>query len=304
MPVSLFYFYKDISAVEELYDHLQKLGSQLELAGRIRISSEGINGTFGGTTEQVNEFHKAVLRLLDYPRIDFKVSEGSAANFPEGWKVRICRELVTMGVPPAEASWKDAAPHLDATDFRLEVLKELKDPSRKTVVLDVRNQYEHAIGRFKGALLPPIRQFSDFPAFVRRNADVLRNKRVLMYCTGGIRCERASAFLQQEGIASSVAQLRGGIDRFLARYPCGGDAFVGKNLVFDTRMALGTTPPKVVGSCIRCKEPWDDYSRNWRCSHCRARVLLCDDSRCSALFYTNGGLCPACQDRAVLETNR
>lgn len=292
MPVSLFYHYTDLADVESLAICLREVGPRLQLAGRIRISSEGINGTFGGKKSQVEEFHHLLLRYLDHPQIEFKVSDGSALNFPEGWKVRICKELVTMGIPSERASWRDAAPHLNPTDFRKEILDDRND----LVILDVRNQYEHAIGRFKDAVLSPIRQFSEFPNFIRQNASTFQNKRVLMYCTGGIRCERASAFLQREGIGSSVAQLRGGIDRFLVTYPCGGGAFQGKNLVFDTRMALGTTNPTVVGKCVCCGCPWDDYSRNVRCAFCRARILLCESEDCSVrLKSNNNGLCSVCR---------
>ncbi|KAI0567749.1 Rhodanese-like protein [Gracilaria domingensis] len=207
-------------------------GNQHNVAGRIRISSEGINGTFGGTEADVQAFHELISRLLNDADIDFKVSNGSSKNFPEGWKVRVCKELVTMGIPSSKASWKHAAPHLAPDQFRDELLQQAKN----VVVMDVRNQYESAIGRFRGAVLPPIRQFSDFPRYVLENKHLFDGKRVLMYCTGGIRCERASAFLSNSGLAESVAQLRGGIDRFLNRFPDGGDVFEGKNLVFDTRM--------------------------------------------------------------------
>lgn len=293
MPVSLFYHYAEIDNIQDLAARLRNIGPQLSLAGRIRVSTEGINGTFGGTTTAVDEFHKALMLELQHPDIDFKVSEGSAENFPGGWVVRVCRELVTMGVSPEQASWQDAAPHLDPADFR----KELMSPSNDVVVLDVRNHYEHAIGRFKGAILPPIRQFSDFPGYVKENVDTFRDKRVLMYCTGGIRCERASAFLGQFGVAKSIAQLRGGIDRFLKQYPCGGDAFQGKNLVFDTRLALGTSQPTTVGNCLTCGCLWDDYSKGWRCTHCRSRVILCEKKGCTDSFYKkSGGLCSTCED--------
>ena len=304
MPVSLFYHYADIPNVHRLADCLEKLGPQLRLAGRIRVSSEGVNGTFGGNATAVDAFHNNLLHELGNPDIDFKVSEGSAKHFPEGWKVRICKELVTMGLSPDQVSWKDAADHVSPVEFREELLKEQSDSSGNLVVLDVRNQYEHAIGRFKGAVTPPIRQFSDFPQYVQNNIDVLKGKRVLMYCTGGIRCERASAYLKGEQIAASIGQLHGGIDRFLNKYPCGGEVFEGKNLVFDTRMTIAAKNDSIVGRCVVCDNPWDDYSENWRCKKCRARVLLCNTQNCVKTFYEgrNGtcSLCPARHDRELM----
>lgn len=300
MPVSLFYHYIDISDPNTLAEKLLPFGEKLKLAGRIRVSTEGINGTFGGDEESVTAFHAEVHEALrsvasnpaqPLEPLDFKVSAGNETNFPEGWRVRVCKELVTMGELASDISWREAAPHLPPDKFREEVLE------GNVVVLDVRNQYEHAIGRFRGAVLPPIRQFSDFPQYLQQNKELFQDRRVLMYCTGGIRCERASAYMKEAGFASSVAQLKGGIDRFLNTYPSGGDAFEGKNLVFDTRMAVSTSDPTIVGRCIACDALWDNYSGNWRCSYCRARVLICNRSTCKDNFFAQqNGLCIACQD--------
>lgn len=293
MPISLFYYYTPIPDVESLASRLRPLGQSLDLAGRIRLSSDGINATCGGNSSAVQQFHSIILSELGHPSIDFKLAEGSKVHFPEGWIVRICKELVTLGVPSNEASWRDAAPHLTPEEFRREVLAQNRED---TVLLDVRNEYEHAIGRFKGALLPPIRQFSDFPKYVRDNGDLFADKRVLMYCTGGVRCETASAYMKNVGGAKSVMQLRGGIDRFIKAYPDGGGLFEGKNLVFDKRMAVGTTCETVVGKCIHCGDPWDDYSSNWRCSRCRCRLLICHREDCAVLSNESGvQYCPACQ---------
>ncbi|PXF43339.1 Thiosulfate sulfurtransferase/rhodanese-like domain-containing protein 2 [Gracilariopsis chorda] len=296
MPISLFYHYTDLEDVELFARDLRSFGMKHNLAGRIRISSEGINGTFGGTESAVQAFHAFIGSRLNSPDVDFKVSEGSERNFPEGWKVRVCKELVTMGIEPEVASWKQAAPHVAPEQFREEILNRKEDVKENLIVLDVRNQYESAIGRFKGAILPPIRQFSDFPQYVRTNEELFRGRRVLMYCTGGIRCERASAFLASKGIAKSIVQLRGGIDRFLNRFPDGGNVFEGKNLVFDTRMVQPISNPTIVGRCIICSTKWDDYSNNFRCAYCRVRVLICNELSCTGVFIENrNGLCLSCR---------
>lgn len=293
MTISLFYHYTTIPNVEALAARLRPLGPALKLAGRIRLSTEGINATLGGTEASVQAFHDVVLSELNHPNIDFKLASGSSLHFPEGWIVRTCKELVTLGVPPEQASWCHAAPHLDPATFRDEVLAACAE---ERIVLDVRNNYEHAIGRFQSAVLSPIRQFSDFPKFISDNQDSFKNKRVLMYCTGGVRCERASAYLLNTGVASSVAQLRGGIDRFLKEYPDGGGVFQGKNLVFDTRMAVATEKPVIVGACLVCDSPWDDYSSNWRCSRCRCRLLICGNEPCTNYMSVPGGrLCVTCR---------
>jgi len=295
MPISLFYHYTDVEDVEGIASRLRAHGVRLHLAGRIRIASEGINGTFGGNHQSVEQFHAIVVQQLQAPTIDFKIAAGSADNFPNGWNVRVCDELVTLGVNSKQTSWRDAANHIDPVQFRKEIEQEIVAPTDRLVVLDVRNQYEHAIGKFDNALLPPIRQFSDFPSYLEENQERFVGKRVLMYCTGGVRCERASALLKQVGNPSSIAQLQGGIVRFLEKYPCGGGIFKGKNLVFDTRMAVSTSKPTVVGQCICCGLPWDDYSSQWRCSYCRSRVIICQRAQCAQVFSSRfKSLCNVC----------
>eukprot|EP00737_Agarophyton_chilense_P003667 gb/GEZJ01004353.1/.p1 GENE.gb/GEZJ01004353.1/~~gb/GEZJ01004353.1/.p1 ORF type:complete len:303 (-),score=27.60 gb/GEZJ01004353.1/:1081-1989(-) len=293
MPISLFYHYCELENPSSIARDVISFGNERKLAGRIRISTEGINGTFGGAEVDVRAFHSLIVKLLNNASIDFKVSNGSASNFPEGWRVRICTELVTMGISPEKASWKQAAPHLSPEQFRDEVLNQPERPN--LVIVDVRNQYESEIGRFKSAILPPIRQFSDFPRYVLENKHLFRGQRVLMYCTGGIRCERASAFLSSSGVTGSIAQLRGGIDRFLHRFPDGGGVFEGKNLVFDTRMVQPMCNPKIVGRCVVCHSEWDDYSNNVRCVYCRSRILICTNQSCLYLLTKNNdGLCAGC----------
>lgn len=284
MPISLFYHYADIDDVDGLASRLRWKGHSLNLGGRIRVSPEGINGTLGGPDDAVAEFHAQVLHEFNGAKIDFKLSEGSANDFASQWRVRSCEELVTVGTRGKQASWRDAAPHISATQFRDELLQKRSAVTctlDDVLVLDARNEYEHAIGRFDGALLPHIRQFSDFAQFVHDEKHVFRGKRVLMYCTGGVRCERGSAVVRKFTDAASVAQLQGGIDAFLKQFPDGGGLFRGKNLVFDRRMAVGNCDGGVVGKCICCAGPWDDYSSQWRCGRCRIRVLLCDSLKCA-----------------------
>lgn len=295
MPISLFYYYADIDNVDGMANRLHLKGSRLGLGGRIRVSPEGINGTFGGDDDSVKMFHDAVIHELNGAHIDFKVAPGGAKHFGNKWQVRQCPEVVTLGVGGHDANWRDAAPHLDPEEFRDEVMR-ARDEQGTLVVLDARNAYESAIGRFDNAILPQIRQFSDFALFVRRNAELFRGKRVLMYCTGGVRCERGSALVRRVTDADSVAQLKGGIDTFIKRFPDGGDVFKGKNLVFDQRMAVGTLNRTVVGKCFCCEGPWDDYSAQWRCTHCRCRILVCDKEDCTNMWTGDvwNSLCSVC----------
>ena len=157
MPITLFYHYGDIrESVSSLAEFVRQLCVTQSLSGRIRISEEGINGTAGGTEEGISKFERGLLKRLGNPSVDFKHSKGGKGDFPSGLAVRVCDELVTIGVDPEKASWRDAAPHLSPEKF----LEEAKSNREDVVLLDCRNSYEHAIGHFSRAIRPNIRQFS------------------------------------------------------------------------------------------------------------------------------------------------
>ncbi|XP_057834344.2 rhodanese-like domain-containing protein 6 isoform X2 [Cryptomeria japonica] len=149
------------------------------------------------------------------------------------------------------------------------------------VLLDARNMYETRIGKFLPpgqvqTLVPKIRQYSDLPAWIDSHAEQLCGNNILMYCTGGVRCEMASAYIRMKGSGyENVYQLSGGIQRYLEAYPNGG-FFKGKNFVFDPRISVGSTDMRVIGSCLLCGESFDDYSSRSRCSYCRMLVLVCN----------------------------
>ncbi|KAH9312448.1 hypothetical protein KI387_027483 [Taxus chinensis] len=158
------------------------------------------------------------------------------------------------------------------------------------VLLDARNMYETRIGKFLPpgqvqTLDPKIRQYSDLPAWIDRHAEQLRGNNILMYCTGGVRCEMASAYIRMKGSGyENVYQLSGGIQRYLEAYPDGG-FFKGKNFVFDPRISVGSTDVGVIGSCLLCGDSFDDYSSRCRCSYCRMLVLVCNT--CQELSTSN-----------------
>eukprot|EP00466_Bigelowiella_natans_P009899 jgi/Bigna1/90966/estExt_fgenesh1_pg.C_840033 len=168
-------------------------------------------------------------------------------------------------------------------------------PDTRPLLIDCRNIYEWKVGMFDKAILPPTRQFSDFPKFADeliKKYNLLGNSSscktpsassppptaVMMYCTGGIRCERGSAYLKSRGVAN-VYQLEGGIHRYLERYPDGGH-FKGKLFVFDKRRLLGIRDnAEVVGRCEICRARYDKYENNVRCVECRSLALICPKCR-------------------------
>lgn len=148
------------------------------------------------------------------------------------------------------------------------------DP-RAPLLLDCRNYYESRIGHFDGALCPDIRKFSYFPEYVRANRALFQDRTVLMYCTGGIRCERGSAVLLQETGAAAVLQLGGGIHRYLEAFPEG--LYRGALYVFDERGTIRTNAEVLTG-CASCGVEWDAYA-SCRSPHCRLLVLCCEGCR-------------------------
>lgn len=158
------------------------------------------------------------------------------------------------------------------------------------VLLDVRNRFETSIGHFfdaKGrpALHPNMRNYSGFADYANRNREEFQGKTVLMYCTGGVRCETASAHIKGAGIADRVFQLDGGIHRYLEAFPPEeGGRFKGKNFVFDRRVAMPASAANpaesgVVGRCSECKSPWDELAGAVVCTVCRDMVLVCPSCR-------------------------
>jgi predicted sulfurtransferase len=205
-----------------------------------------VNGTLaclasaGG--DAVAEYCAALAHDPRFADVDWKTSTSSVPPFPD-LSVRVAKEIVGYGRALAGVDPRNggAGTHLAPEAFHAAVAAAAADPRQDTVLLDVRNAFEHAIGRFDGAQDLGMRVTSDFAPWVQAHAASLAGKRVLMYCTGGVRCEKASAFLKASvpGVGD-VSQLSGGIHRYLEAFPSGG-LFRGKNFVFDARVTVA--PP-------------------------------------------------------------
>ena len=340
LTLLLFYQYIEPEWDDETYEkilrNLRKLGTSLELTGRMRCAKEGLNCTLTGDDESILEYTKALrqLRPNDFKNTEFKLTTDLplAQKFGE-LKVLPVAEIVKYGLegqkaPPIQ---QYRGVHLEPKDYH----KKLAESN--TVIIDVRNHYEAAIGRFvppseskenkdrnnnsnkgdNGPLWidPKMRKSTEFPAWLDKDEtkELMKGKQVLMYCTGGIRCERASALLKYKmetdeavkelGI-KGVFQLQGGIDKYFKEFPDGG-YWKGKNYVFDKRFAHA--PPKIDGSlhgrvkehdeasqgstkvfaskksdnamgkCEACLKPWDMYRGKRRCPTCGVPSLICKE---------------------------
>ena len=267
--ILLYYKYVDISDVELIAKWQKKLCKSLELTGRIILAKEGINGTVGGSQEATAAYIAAMEAHPLFGGIDFKTALGDNNYFPR-MRVVIKEEIVKLGVDTDKVKAADGGTHLTPEQAH----ELMSNPPKNLVILDTRNNYESRIGTFRNSLTPDIDTFRDFPEYIDKNLDTFKDKTVLMHCTGGVRCERATTYLKQKGVAQEIYQIEGGIHRYVEKFPEGH--FRGSNYVFDARIAQKVNDD-VLSNCDLCKTPCDHYTN-------------CVNARCNKQFLA----CPAC----------
>lgn len=200
------------------------------IRGTLLLAREGINGTIAGTRPGIAAVIDHIRALPDCAQLDIKYS--TAAEMPfQRMKVRLKKEIVTLKVPGLDPA-REAAPYVDPADWNALV----DDPD--TVLIDTRNAFEVGYGSFAGAVDPGTKSFGDFPDWWRANAGRFAGKRIAMFCTGGIRCEKSTAFLRHEGV-DDVVHLKGGILAYLEQVPEGASRWHGSCFVFDERVSVG-----------------------------------------------------------------
>lgn len=283
--ILLFYKYTQFECPKRILKWQQQICADLKLTGRIILAKEGINGTVGGSDESCEIYKKIMLKHPQLQGMDIKESTGDASCFPR-MRIVIKDEIVKLGTNKADVA--NTGIHL-TPDQTHELLA---NKPQDLIILDTRNKFEAEIGAFKDAIIPDIRHFRDFPEYIEQNLDQFKDKQVLMYCTGGIRCERATAYLKELGVSKQVYQIEGGIHRYAEQFPDGH--FKGKNYVFDNRVAVKVTDD-ILGSCYGCSTPCDDYINclNVQCNHhcimcaqCRKNLHGCCSQQCMDLVQT------------------
>lgn len=241
----LYYCYTEIADAEQFAAEHLKFCKSIGLVGRIIVAPEGLNGTVSGTPEQCQAYMNAVLSDPRFQKTEFKIDDVAERSFVK-MHVRAKEEIVNSGLKNAKDidPTKRTGKHLEPADFL-----EMKD-QEDVVILDVRSNYEHQLGRFKNAVTLDMENFREFPDKINELAQY-KHKKVLTYCTGGIKCEKASALLLEHGF-SDVYQLHGGIIKYGKEV--GGEDFDGKCYVFDNRVAVdvNTVNPVVVSTCLNC----------------------------------------------------
>ncbi|MEE4184349.1 MAG: rhodanese-related sulfurtransferase [Gammaproteobacteria bacterium] len=207
--------------------------AERHILGTVLLAAEGINGTIAGDERAIDEFLAWLVPTLGLgagqAALNVKKSWHAAAPFLR-LKVRLKREIVTMGVPDLEPA-REAGTYVQPRDWNALI----SDP--EVLTIDTRNDYEVSVGRFQNAVNPATATFREFPDYARRELDPARHPKVAMYCTGGIRCEKATAYLKRLGFAE-VYHLQGGILRYLEEVPADESLWQGECFVFDDRVTV------------------------------------------------------------------
>ncbi len=228
--VAALYKFVDLPDYADLRAPLRAIMDAHKVKGTLLLAREGVNGTIAGSRDGID----AVLaHLRSDPRLadlEHKESYCDAQPFLRA-KVRLKKEIVTLGVPGVDPNAR-VGTYIDPKDWNALIA----DPD--VILIDTRNDYEVAIGTFEGAIDPKTASFGEFPEYVRANLDPRTHKKVAMFCTGGIRCEKASSFMLQEGF-EEVFHLKGGILKYLEEIPAEQSRWRGECFVFDERVALG-----------------------------------------------------------------
>ena len=228
--VLLYYQYVPIEDGETFAQKHLADCKELGLKGRILVADEGINGTVSGTIEQTNAYMELMKNDPRFSSTIFKIDEAEQNAFKK-MHVRYRPELVNLSLEDDVNPLELTGAYLDPKEFREAMLDE------NTVVIDARNDYEFDLGHFRGAIRPDIRSFRELPQWIRDNKEQFMEKRVLTYCTGGIRCEKFSGWLVREGF-KDVGQLHGGIATYGKDPEVQGDLWDGQMYVFDSRIAV------------------------------------------------------------------
>ncbi len=247
IDIATFYKFKEITELDVWRGRLLAFGVEHALVGTILLAPEGINATVAGPPSAVSLLHALLVSPENFPGMDWKQTSAEVAPFKR-WKVRIKREIVRLGVSGLDPA-NSTGIAVDPCDWNLL----LDDPD--LLLIDTRNRYEFALGTFPGAQDPGTEIFSEFIDFAETQLAEQQQRKIAMFCTGGIRCEKASSYLISRGY-QNVFQLRGGILNYLQQIPAERSRWQGECVVFDERVAVdGAQRGGRYGWCSGCGAP-------------------------------------------------
>lgn len=265
--VAALYHFARFERYESVQESLTAIARDNGIVGTLLLASEGINGTIAGTRQGIDNTLAFIRAMPEFTNIEHKESFADKLPFYR-LKVRLKKEIVAMGVPETDPT-KIVGTYVDPADWN----ELIEDPD--TVVIDTRNDYEIKVGTFKNAINPETDAFREFPDWVNRNGNTLKGKKIAMFCTGGIRCEKSTAYVKSLGY-EDVFHLKGGILKYLEEVPEDQSNWDGECFVFDERVAvkhgLELGDYKL---CRACRHPLspedlrsDKYVVGVSCHHC------------------------------------
>lgn len=280
-----FYQYAKIGNPTLFRDHLYLQWSELGVLGRVYVANEGINAQINVPKERFDQFQEqlATITFLENVRLNIAVEDDGKSFYK--LKIQVKKKIVADGLNDDQFDVTNKGIHLKADDFNA-----LAD-SPDTVVVDMRNHYESEVGHFENAILPDVDSFRESLSKVENMLEKHREKNIVMYCTGGIRCEKASAYFKHKGF-ENVFQLEGGIIHYARQVQEKGlpNKFKGKNFVFDERLGERISD-EIISYCHQCGVACDTHT-NCRNEACHLLFIQCE--RCAQKY--NGCCTPECQE--------
>lgn len=292
--VLLYYKFVNIEGVEDFAKEHLDFCKSLGIKGRILVASEGINGTVSGETKSIEEYMKVMRGDNRFKDMVFKIDEVEKNAFKKIF-VRPRNSIITLNtendVNPNEITGKYLKPE--------EFYETLQDEN--VIVLDGRNDYEYEIGHFRNAIRPDVKAFKEFPKWIDENLSQHKDKKIITYCTGGIRCEKLSGVLLNKGF-KDVGQLEGGIVTYSKDEKVKGRLFDGKCYVFDERISVkinNTNEDIIISKCSHCGKPSDRYI-NCANDACHDQHICCEECE-----NTHQGFCSIkCTEYVVLNPDK
>lgn len=270
ITVAAFYRFHPLQNIADIREQLLPALKAAGAKGSVLLAEEGVNGTIATPADMIESALQAIIDLCGLPELDRKYSPAPTLPFMR-LKVRLKKEIVTIGNVKADPN-ELVGEYVEAKDWNALI----SDPD--VIIVDTRNDYEYRVGTFRNAIDPQTESFSQFPAWVKSNLHNMKGKKIATFCTGGIRCEKATSFMRHEGF-EKVYHLKGGILKYLEEVPPEQSLWDGACYVFDERVAVGH------GLEIA------DYTT---CHGCLEPVSAAD---CQSPLYEEGVCCPNCAGR-------
>ncbi|MDB2651084.1 rhodanese-related sulfurtransferase [Amylibacter sp.] len=253
--VAALYHFTKFSDYKKLQDPLRKICNSEGIKGSLLIAYEGINGTISGSRSGIDAVLKHIRSMPGCSNLEHKESSASEIPFKR-MKVKLKKEIVTMGQPHIDPTL-NVGNYIEPSDWNNLISQD------DVILIDTRNDYEVAIGSFDGAIDPETKSFGEFPEWWEENRSKYQDKRVAMFCTGGIRCEKSTNFLLNEGV-KDVYHLKGGILKYLEEVPEKNSKWNGECFVFDSRVSVKHGLEEgIYNLCYACRMPLapDDFKK-------------------------------------------